>query len=713
MKPKLLMSFLLINGAMISAVRGSEGDDELGNLSLESLLNMEVVSATRSKSKLSESPVPISVITAKEIEASGLTNIPDILSRLPEIEVLHISKSQIEVSIRGKGTNFSRRLLVLIDGRTVYNDLFGTTFWQALPISVGDVERIEVVRGPASALFGANAFAGVINIISKQSNTDGPSIAIRGEDGSHGTQYVQGKLHFKGQQWSGQFGGARQKAQNDSDEVEFQGFNRIPTIDVINQSKDSVDMNKANGEVAFNPSDAWEFKLNVDQSDGDLDLLFQPGLPRTQWHMEMGDGHFATNWKIDDGSSMQFNYYHTQLEYDTDLVPSQAVVDAFPVTDGRHFFPNAAVLYIPGSAEDPHKSGDIKTDDAYVQYVSSNFDGKLNWVAGLESRKSKASGGLVDDLNRSIHSWFGNFTLGMGDSKWLLAAGYRNDKDSITGSDFGYTSSISWFASESNSFRISSRRAFRAPDMFELNANIHLQVHNQFEQVIFSGNSALNDEVIKSTDFTWTWNISHQIQFVGEYFYESYKGLIGNPDTGRLDHIQFDPVTNTFITTTSFENLADATERGVDVSLRWVPSDSLVMYANYARTKPDGLNNLSGETFYSPHNKFNFGIHWIPASGIEFNLDDHWVGKTDPGEFTDGNIAPQGTNFTRENQEAYSTLSAKFGWHPGFIKGMELYIAGDNLLNKEHVEYYEFDPVLNAVGEKMGRTVWGGISWKF
>ncbi|HPN31724.1 MAG TPA: TonB-dependent receptor [bacterium] len=145
----------------------------------EAFFQMEeqiVVSASKRAQKLSDAPVAISVITADDIKMYGAQSIAEVLRMVPGVYVQETTGGQQDVSIRGLSNgpkqsgafaSYSRNILVMIDGRSYFNDVFGGTFWEFLPITIDDIDRIEVVRGPASALFGANAVTGVVNIITK------------------------------------------------------------------------------------------------------------------------------------------------------------------------------------------------------------------------------------------------------------------------------------------------------------------------------------------------------------------------------------------------------------------------------------------------------------------------------------------------------------------------------------------------------------------
>ena len=139
------------------------------DMSIEELMEVPiVVSAARQEQKVGQLSVPVSVITDEDIHYSGLTNIPEILQFSPGIDMLRISRFRYAVGVRGLHEFISDRTLVLINGRSAESPLFGGSEYYTLPILMEDIERIEVVRGPGGAAWGANAFNGVINIITKK-----------------------------------------------------------------------------------------------------------------------------------------------------------------------------------------------------------------------------------------------------------------------------------------------------------------------------------------------------------------------------------------------------------------------------------------------------------------------------------------------------------------------------------------------------------------
>jgi outer membrane receptor for ferrienterochelin and colicin len=139
-------------------------------MSVEELMEVEVVSASRQVQKMGELSVPVSVITAEDIHYSGVTTIPEILQFAPGVDVRRVDRQRYAVGVRGLFGIFSDRTLILIDGRPARDPIHGTTHWENLPILTEDIERIEIVRGPGGAAWGSNAFTGVINIITKKTD---------------------------------------------------------------------------------------------------------------------------------------------------------------------------------------------------------------------------------------------------------------------------------------------------------------------------------------------------------------------------------------------------------------------------------------------------------------------------------------------------------------------------------------------------------------
>jgi iron complex outermembrane receptor protein len=161
---------------------------QLSRMSLEELANVEVTSVSKSAQSLSTAPASIYVITREEILRSGVLSIPEALRLAPNLQVEQINSQEYQIGARGFGShlefqNFSNKILILIDGRSVYNPLFSGLAYDALDVMMDDIDRIEVISGPGATLWGANAMNGVINIITRSAQeTQGGLLRVSGGD---------------------------------------------------------------------------------------------------------------------------------------------------------------------------------------------------------------------------------------------------------------------------------------------------------------------------------------------------------------------------------------------------------------------------------------------------------------------------------------------------------------------------------------------------
>src|SRR3984957_3124693 len=186
---------LLVVAAPLTRADNPQPNDAPGalkKLSLEELSEMEVTTPSKQPVKASQTAAAIFVITGEDIRRAGATSIPEALRLAPGVEVARIDGSDWSIGIRGFGTDLTRSVLVLIDGRTVYTPLFAGTNWDVQNTNMDDIDRIEVIRGSGGTIWGPNAVNGVINIITKDAKDTRGFLASAG-----GGNEEQGFLNFR------------------------------------------------------------------------------------------------------------------------------------------------------------------------------------------------------------------------------------------------------------------------------------------------------------------------------------------------------------------------------------------------------------------------------------------------------------------------------------------------------------------------------------
>jgi iron complex outermembrane receptor protein len=191
----LLLVFVTVVWGAADRGLAQKRPSDLTELSVEELMNIEVTTVARKEQKLSKAAAAIDVITQEDIHRSGATSIAEALRMVPGLNVARIDANKWAISARGLNARFSNKLLVLVDGRTVYDPLFSGVYWDVQDMLLADVDRIEVIRGPAGTLWGANAVNGVISIITKSAkDTQGGLVSAGG--GSE--ERVFGDLRYGG-----------------------------------------------------------------------------------------------------------------------------------------------------------------------------------------------------------------------------------------------------------------------------------------------------------------------------------------------------------------------------------------------------------------------------------------------------------------------------------------------------------------------------------
>ena len=182
---RLPLLLLAAGGAgILSAQRVGTPTGDLANVGVDELFNIQVTSVGRKAQELSKAPAAVFVLTAEEIRRSGATSIPEALQWVPGLTVLRPDGRSWVVSARGSARLYSDKILVMIDGRSLFTPLFSGVIWDAVDVPLQDIERIEIVRGPGAVMWGPNAVNGVINIITKraQSTTGGSAVLAAGNE---------------------------------------------------------------------------------------------------------------------------------------------------------------------------------------------------------------------------------------------------------------------------------------------------------------------------------------------------------------------------------------------------------------------------------------------------------------------------------------------------------------------------------------------------
>ena len=283
------------------SLHAADASGDLTALSLEELMNVEVTTVSKKPEQRATAADAIFVLTGEDIRRSGATSIPEALRLVPGVQVARIDSNKWAIGVRGFATRLARSVLVLIDGRSVYNPLFAGTYWEIQDTMLEDIERIEVIRGPGGALWGANAFNGVINIITKDAAaTQGALVSGGGGNEERG---------FGAARWGGKIG----------DKLFYRAYGKYFNRDGGHPSDyDDWMMARGGFRVDWRPQEGDAFTLQGDLYDGELGnrvvaAQFTP--PFTQLLHEDTDasgGNVLGRWTrdLEPGSALSLQLYY-------------------------------------------------------------------------------------------------------------------------------------------------------------------------------------------------------------------------------------------------------------------------------------------------------------------------------------------------------------------------------------------------------------------
>jgi iron complex outermembrane receptor protein len=220
----LLASALAAAFAAGTAHAETAAIQDMADLSLEQLSDIVVTSVTRQPARLASAPASLYIISAEDIRRSGVRSLPEALRLAPNLQVARVDARNYAITARGFNSVFANKLLVLIDGRSVYTPLFSGVFWDAQDVLLSDVARIEVISGPGATIWGANAVNGVINVITKSAaDTQGGLAGV-----AAGADEKRGALRYGGETGNGGHYRLYAKADREDDRANAVGAN-VPT----------------------------------------------------------------------------------------------------------------------------------------------------------------------------------------------------------------------------------------------------------------------------------------------------------------------------------------------------------------------------------------------------------------------------------------------------------------------------------------------------
>jgi outer membrane receptor for ferrienterochelin and colicin len=643
-------------------------DLKVQNASNAGMYEEEIVSASRLAQSPLDAPNATAIITAQDIRLTGLTNLYDLLRRVAGMEVNSISPNQAEISIRGLNRRTSNKVLLLLDGRSLRQDFLGTSWGDFLPISIEDVERIEIIRGPASALYGADAMTGIINIITRAPG-EGGSFAY-GAGGNHNIGRAVASFNGKEGELSYHFGAGFDRKDVARTVV---GPNRVDTVPLTNTPNTASSKAWGNGELRYGLGKKSLLTVGGNVVSGDQvvqglsrlrqvsvydatetqvygSLTTPVGIRIGTWwnHMDAKAGlSSVTPYAIDIIANRgKQNVIDTDLSWSGQfklLVPQTVTVG------GGYRFKSIAFTWLDGDHTQHHFG-------AYLQDVIQ--------------------------LTKTLR----------------LQIGARADRHPLLSSvQFSPRGSLVWRFLEGQSLRAEIGRAFRGPSFIESYLAFPNAAPLRGVSAWGMGNRHLAPESIVSFELGYQNQASDFFAFEANGYYNLVKNAILFTDLQRYsltdfasgqttngkDLSSFDPNWNAYpVSSLNFTNeRATYRQIGGELGARFFPVTGLDVYTNYSLndTRPlhkNDVDPIRAKEQQTSLIKINSGIQYRANFGLDTSIDLHWFSKQVWVEQVTDLV--QGVRFQTFNQPAFVMVNGRLGYRL-FSDRLELGVVGTNL----------------------------------
>ena len=558
-----------------------------------------VLTPARLKQSRSEVPASVSVIDRQMIIASGLRRIPELFRLIPGTSVGARDGWNHVVSYHGTNYRDSRRMQVLVDGRSIYQAGLATVNWNDIPLAIEDIERIEVVRGPSTASYGANAFLGVINIITRHPD-DADKLYFQARQGDN--QIEDYLLSHAGSWQEGKYRLSLQSRRDDGFDIDRDGNDRRDSdnSDTLNARYEKA-LNHANISLALGYKQGW-----TTDDFADIDIT----APDTRHR-----NHFVSakvSWDLS-----KDHQQHLRIDYSGQQQQKAWRAMLPPAFIGQPAHPSPMVS-VDANENSQQTRQDIEFQDTIV------WSPTLKTVAGLHLKHNRVSSKTYYNGNRRSDS-----TQLFANAEYQLSnhvttnIGASWEHDSNEGEDYlSPRLALHYHFTDHHSLRAVYSEAVRSPDLLETSADWTYRVRNinpsqngqTTGEYIFSasGNPELRAEKITSRELGYYGNFQHLgLQWDVKVFRDHLTQLVS--DSTALD--KFSP-----------ENSNRLRQQGVETEIDYRPSPNWLLHASYAYIDSD--TTTQNEESFTPSNNFSALISYRFASNTQLSLSRYYNQNT-------------------------------------------------------------------------------------
>ncbi len=620
--------------------------DDLQGISIEDIGKMYITTASKKPESPFRSASAVSVVTQEEIQRSGATSVAEVLRLVPGVSVSRIDSNKWAISVRGFNRQYSNKLLVLMDGRSLYNPLVSGVFWDIQDTVLADIDRIEVVRGPGASLWGANAVNGVINIITKKTQTTQ----------GHHISALYGD--YEDRTFAYRYGGKV------NDDTYYRAFFKTSSKDELLSISDGIG-NKDNSnqyrlgfrlDSSSKLSEKWAFWANAFAGENEQ-VLNLPGLT-TPGVVTQVDG------------MERFNGFNLQGQWENENSKSSQIIKS----------------YLDFSQRKTTNLLHQKTLTFDTEYQKkTNINDRNEFMYGLGYRfiwdetKGREINGktyLFYDPENEPRSIFNAFLQNDYDiiaDELTLTLGTKLEYNTYTNLELQPNARIAWYPSDKQTIWGAVSRAVRTPTRGERGlTSIALSTPGGFVRLSSDAERDFDSEKVTSFELGHRYKLNKQFTFDTATFYNLYHDLR-----------TFEPGASAFnlpgtVSELIARNLGYAETFGAEMEIKYAVTSNWSLIGNYTYTKLNMSTDDSSSDFTiaseetkTPQQNVTLLSRLNLTNDLQFDTNFKFVDELEAFDV-----------------DAYTRLDMRIGWKP--FEGVEVSLTGQNLLDSSHPEFQPF-----------------------
>lgn len=657
----VILFFATVHHSESAVVADDVTPAELKDLSLAELMDIEVTTVSKHPEKLAETAAAITVITPEDIRRSGATSIPDLLRLAPGFNVARIDNHRYAVSARGFNGEFASKLLVMIDGRSIYTPLFNGVFWDRRDVMLEDIERIEAIRGPGCALWGANAVNGIVNIITKSAkDTQGSLMSVGG-----GTE----------ERWFGSFRHGAKAGENVYFRIYGKGFERDDLAG--GDLADNWRFGQGGFRLDWVPSetDTLTFEGDFHYGNASETVRLATTVPPAFAQVQNNDIHYR-------GGNLLGRWTHHWSD------ESESEFQAF--FDGTKR---------DSLGKEERYTGDIEFQHRLLLGERNEITGGIGYHVSADRFEPSIVSFVPPERTLQYFNVFVQDEIMLLPEKLHLTLGSKFERNDYTGFETQPNARLAWMPRPQHTVWGTVARSVRTPARFERDVDALFQpitVPGVPSPVVVhgTGNPDFESATVMTYEMGYRYRMRERMTADLVGFYNEYDRL-RSLEPGTLDLISTPPVLNG-----TLDNGVRAESYGVELALQFQINDWWSLRPSYAylEIQAHAASSQSADEIEaegsSPRHQFsarslmNFGRRWEL---------DCWLRYVDQLPFL--------------NIPSYLTMDVRLAWHPK--ANLELALIGQNLFDNQHPEFFENRFGVPGQPAEVERGVYAKVTWRF